>query len=334
MSLSAASARRVREAMAAALREQPLDGPWNLLLEDGCTWRTQPRLNRQLLCDLRGHFGGNVIREILLAAGGVKLSRACLSDPQLDLMRGLAERHGFGITASVECYIHRRDAGKGGSSNAIERVAGPGEEGGLHNVYIASDEYLATTGAMLEKAGDDENFGVLLGIPACCREAFIRLSPIASAAQNDFVLLALDHTAGALPYDFWLNYPATYFGPALLSFFPCSFLCPRAAAVARSTFEMLHACDGPWAESFLTSHQTNILYTEYDGLHLFRRPLVDGCIEYGPDDHRSTEPGRLSDLISRGTRLEVRGQHHVLICRESERIASFEGPDIGMCVFL
>jgi hypothetical protein len=310
-----------------------LPGPWRLLLEDCCTWRTKPRLSSQLLGDLRGHFGNNVIREILLAAAGVKLSRTCLSDAKLEVLRGVAEQHGFGVNASSERYIHHRDSGKGGSSNAIERLASPDEEAGLRNVYIAADSGLATTGAMLEEAGDDENFGLLLGIPACCREAYMQLSPKAAAAQNDFVLFALDNTSGPMPYDFWLNYPATYFGPALISFFPCSFRCTHAAAVARSTFEMLYACDEAWAESFLKAHQTNILYTEYDGLHLFRHPLVEGCIGYGPDDHRSTEPSRVSDLISRGTRLEVQGKHKVLIYRGCEQIASIDGANVGMCAF-
>jgi hypothetical protein len=161
----------------------------------------------------------------------------------------------------------------------------------------------------------------------------MRLRPKAAAAQNDFVLFALDNTAGPMPYDFWLNYPATYFGPALISFFPCSFRCANAAAVARSTFEMLHACDETWAESFLKSHHTNILYTEYEGLHLFRQPLVEGCISYGPADHRSTEPSSVSELIASGTRLEVRRKHHVLIYRGSEQIASIDGDYVGMCAF-
>lgn len=96
---------------------------------------------------------------------------------------------------------------------------------------------------------------------------------------------------------------------------------------------MLKACDETWANCFLELQQTNILYTEYDGLHLFHRPLVEGCIRYGRDDYRSTEPGRVSDLIARGSRLEVHGKHKVLIFRGSERIASIDGADVGMCGF-
>jgi len=238
--LSAESARRIREALTETLLQetsnQPLPGAWKLLIEDCCTWRTGSQLSRQLLGALRGHFGSNVIREILLAVAGVKVSRTCMSDSQLDLFCRIAEHHGFGLVTSSERYVHRRDSGKGGSSNSIERLAGPEEEGGLRNVYVATDSGLAKTGEMLEEAGDDENFGLLLGIPRCCREFYVRVRSIAAARQNDLVLLTLESTGGAMPYDPWVNYPANYFGPGLISFFPCSFRCRNAAAVARSTF--------------------------------------------------------------------------------------------------
>lgn len=342
--LSAESVERIRAALIAQVLAEGDDhetkqraeacGPWNLLVDPGCTWRTQKLLDPDLCTTLREHFGNSASREILLAAAGVKLSRTCLSNAQLNVLQGIAERHGFAVSASSESYIHRADVGKGGSANAIDRKANPGEEGGLRNVYIAADASLTDAGQMLEEAGDDEIFGTLLGIPWCCREAYMRLSPVASAKQNDFVMLALDNTQGSGPYNYWTNYPATYFGFGLISFFPCSFRCPNAASVAKSTFEMLCACDPSWANLFLKVQQTNILYTEYDGLHLFRRPLVDGCIQYGPGDFRSTAPTRVSEVIADGTRLEVRGKHEVNIYRDARHVASLDGEDIGLCAFL
>lgn len=336
--LSADSSQRVRQALTDALLGAGVlpaqSGPWTVLIDESAGWRSRPQLQGELLRDLKRYFGSNLIREILLAAAGVKLSRTCLSDPKAEILREISERHGFSIALSPERYIHRRDSGKGGASNAIERIAASDEHGGLRNVYIGSDPALVETGATLEEAGDDENFGLLLGIPSCCREAFIRRGPIAAARQNDFVLLALEDTAGPMPYDFWLNYPAIYFGPALISFFPCSFRCEKAAAIAKSTYGMLRACDELWAASFLASHRTNILYTEYDGLHLFRRPLADGWIEYAPGDHEATEPGRLNDLISQCSRLEVCGKHKVRLWRGSEPAGALEGDWVGMFAFI
>jgi hypothetical protein len=282
---------------------------------------------------MRGQFNDNIIREVLLAAADVKISRTCLSEPQVEVLRGIADQHGFQLLASRERYIHRLDTGKGGACNGIERLAGPTENSGLRNVYIAADASLAEAGKLLEEAGDDELFGTLLGIPSCCREAYKRFKDIARVKQNDCVPHVLGNTVGAMPYDPWLNYVATYFGRSLLSFFPCSFQCRAAGAVARSTFAMLAECDGVWARSFLELQLTNILYTEYEGLHLFRRPFVDGSIQYGRGDFRSTEPTRVSALIGLGTRLEVRGKRQVVIYRGAEQVGLLEGEDIGMCVF-
>ena len=102
--LSAESSQRIRDALTETLLrecsdaiEPRLHGAWSLLIEDGCTWKAQARLDNGLLCALRGHFGSNIIREILLAAAGVKISRTCLSDARLELLRGIAEEHGFEI---------------------------------------------------------------------------------------------------------------------------------------------------------------------------------------------------------------------------------------------
>src|SRR5689334_6794215 len=91
-----------------------LDGPWGLLLTDGGAWDNSARLDTNLYSRLRGTFSDNVSREILLAAAGVKISRTCLPDSKLELLRGIAAEHDFQVVASAERYIHGRDRGKGG----------------------------------------------------------------------------------------------------------------------------------------------------------------------------------------------------------------------------
>jgi hypothetical protein len=305
-----------------------------MLVSESGSWQNSVPLNTELYREMRGMFPDSISREVLLAAAGLKISRTGLSESKLALLSGLAVKHNFQVVASCERYIHRRDLGKGGAANSIERLAGPEEDGGLRNVYIASNLGLAEAGKLCEEAGDDELFGLLLGIPKCCREAYARYKPLAFAKQNDFLAFALDNTGGEMPFDPWVNYAARYFGPTLLSFFPCSFRCPAAATVARATFDMLAGCDAAWADSFLDAQRTNVLYTEYQGLHLFRRPLVGGWIDYGPGDFVSTEPTPVADLIGRGDRLEVRGKREVHVYRGRQRIGIVQGEDAGMLVFL
>ena len=309
--------------------ELALGGPWSMLASECGGWRTPAHLSSELYAQMRGKFSDDLIREVLLAAAGVKISRTCLSDSKLEVLRAIAAQHGFKLLPSEERYSCPQDVGKGGASNRI----GPWDETGLRMVYIASSANVAAVGKLLEEAGDDDVFGTLLGIPACCREAYARFKPQALAKQNDFLTLLLDNTTGAMPYNPWLNYLSQYFGRTLISFFPCSFRCPAAAMVARTTFGMLAECDRAWAQSFLDLQQTNILYTEYEGLHLFRRPFVDGSIQYGPNDFDATEPTSVSDLLQRGDRLDIRGKQCVHIYRGSHRIGVLEGQDVGMCVF-
>jgi hypothetical protein len=341
------STRRILESLRRTLQEElakhppaggrdkvpVLSGPWGMLTDEGYTWRTQAELSSVVQAETREHFDDNIVREILLAAAGVKLSRTCLSDERIGILEGIADRHGFRVLAGRQRYVHRRDIGKGGACNGVERRLEEHEGGGLRNVYIASDDSLAEAGRLLEEAGDDEIFGILLGIPACCREFYTRSRAIAESSQNDMVMPALDNTPDGGPYDWWVNYPAHYFGRTLLSFFPCSFRCPAASAVARSTFQMLAKCDKAWADSFLSLQQSNILYTEYEGLHLFRRPLVDGVIHYGAEDVASTENTRICELIRQGDTLRVLTKHEVRICRGVERVGTIEGEDVGMCAF-
>jgi len=308
-------------------------GPWSMLDGDGGAWAEPTHLSRELFARIRGEFSDDIVREILLAAAGVKVSRTSLSDVKFALLRSIAARYDFCVLASRDRYIHRRDEGKGGCCNAIDRVARPGEDTGLHFVYIASDTSLTEAAKLLEEAGDDQLFGMLLGIPTCCREAYGRFQPTAMAKQFDLVPLVLENTPGKMPYDPWVNYPAVYFGRALLSFFPCSFRCLAASAAARSTFAMLAECDASWAHSFLEFQQTNILYTEYQGVHMICRPLVDCSIRYEPKDIRSTEPTELARTLRGGDRLTIRGKRHVDVYRGLERIAVLQGEDVGMCAF-
>lgn len=308
-------------------------GPWSMLTSDTGVWDAGGHLSPELYREIRGRFSNTSVKEILLAAAGVKVSRLSVSEAELEVLGRLAGQFEFFLLAGDERYLPLRDVGKGNYCNAFERLTDPGETRGLRNVYIASDQSLVEAAKLLEKAVDDDLFGALLGIPHCCRDAYQRFLPMASAKQLDLMPLVLDNTPGSPSYESWLNYPAVYFGRSLLSFFPCSFRCPAAAAVARSTYGMLAECDQAWAMSFLDLQRSNILYTEYQGVHLFRKPLVDGWIRYGPEDFISTEPTELAALIRRGDRLEVCGKRVAHIWSGTERLATLQGEDVGICVF-
>jgi hypothetical protein len=308
-------------------------GPWSMLASDSGVWNAGIHATPELYREISGRFSDTSVKEILLAAAGVKVSRLSVLDDELEALGRLADRFEFFYLPSDERYLPRRDMGKGNYYNAFERLPGSEETRGLRNVYIASDKSLVESAKLLEKAVDDNLFGALLGIPRCCRDAYDRFLPIARAKQMDLMPLVLDHTPGRMSYELWLNYPSVYFGRSLLSFFPCSFHCPAAAAIAQSTYRMLLECDQAWADSFLDLQRSNVLYTEYEGVHRFRSPLVDGWIRYRSDDVISTEPTEVAALIRRGDRLEVCGKHLAHIWCGTKCLATLQGEDVGVCVF-
>jgi hypothetical protein len=291
------------------------------------------RLNHSLYIYLRREFDDNVIREVLLAAANVKVSRTSLTEAKLAVLRAASERYGFKVVTSEEQWIPRVDFGKGGWANSVARLATPGEVGGVRHAYIASDESLAEVGRLLDAAGEDDLFGALLGIPECCRAAFERFQPTAESKQIDFVPHVLDSTWGEVPYDWRLNYTAQYFGRSLLSFFPCSFLCPVAGELAAETLRMIASCDAAWADRFVRLQRSNVLYTERRGIHLISAPIKDGLITYAPHNIRSTEHSEVASLLLQGDRLEVKSKHAVQVRRGSSPIGKVAGEDVCVCAF-
>jgi hypothetical protein len=314
-------------------RRRRLAGPWSTFFDEKSAWDETTELNRDLYRDLNGQFDDNLIREILLAAADVKISRASLTELEIGQLRAAAQRYGFEIVASQNQWILHADRGKGYWANHGRPVRGADQAGAVRHVYIASDATLAETGIMLDEAGEDDLFGALLGIPACCRNAYERNKHQAANKQFDFVPYVSENTNGAMPYDWRLNYLAQYFGFSLLSFFPCSFDCPAAAAAAERTLSMLARCDPAWADRFVDLQKTNVLYTEYQGLHLFREPLRDGQLAYAPRDVTSTEVTELASLLRQGDRLEVRGKHDIGVYRGATKLGDIAGEDACMCAF-
>jgi hypothetical protein len=311
-----------------------LSGPWSTVFGEHSTWDSAPPLNRHLYRDMRGHFDDNIIREILLAAADIKIARVSLREKQLPRLQSVADCYGLKIVISHALWTPCVDQGKGGWANRMIPSTQAAEANGIRNIYIASDTALAEAGKMLDEAGEDDLFGALLGIPHCCREMFDEYKHLAAKKQYDFIPVVCDNTHCDMPFDWRLNYTAQYFGGSLLSFFPCSFRCPAAVAVAEKTYRLLAACDFTWSRRFVELQHSNVIYTEHKGLHMFRTRLCNGMITYEPKDLWSTEVNELSECLRLGDRLSVIDKHSVHVYRDSTNIAEITGEDVCVCAFL
>jgi hypothetical protein len=342
MDLTAEETRRerIRAALRRTIEDQlgdsaawSMSGPWSTFFEEGRGWRSDKQLNHDLYQNLKQMFDINVTREILFAAADIKISRATMKQTDIGRLEDVAKRYGFDLVCSaVEC-VPVADCGKGRWANRARRAAQPGEKGALRNVYIASDRTLAETGRILDEAGEDDLFGALLGIPACCRAAYEQFRPLASKKQNDFLPFVLENTRGPTPFDWRLNYAAQYFGPSLLSFFPCSYGCAAAVQIADTTLEMIRDCDSRWADDLVDLQQANVLYTENSGVHLIRAPLLSGRILYEAENVLSTNLSDVAVLLRQGSILEVKNIHAIKIYRGPQLLGELTGEDVSMCIF-
>jgi hypothetical protein len=310
-------------------------GPWRALFESNVKWDAGVQLNRNLYGDLkRAHIKDNFVREILLAAADIKVARGSGTESQIEKLHLVAQAHGLKVIASTHQWTPCLDLGKGGWANSAANPAATTDGTTvLRNVYVASDIALAETGKLFDEAGEDDLFGALLGIPACCRAAFDRDKLFAAQKQYDFVPYVLNNTTGTMPFDWRLNYLAQYFGFSLLSFFPCSFRCPVAGELASKTLSMITECDPIWAKEAVKLHNSNILYSEYAGLHLFHGKLREGQLEYKPYDIISTAATDLSQLLQQGDRLRIKDKNHVEVFHGSTKISDLSKFEISMCVF-
>ena len=288
---------------------------------------------KDLFRGLKDKFNDNMLREMILASCGLKVARTCLSDDDLMTFLPIAERTNLRVTVSAEKYLHRKDIGKGGWSNSLDRVVPADYEGGLFNVYVATEKHLASLGLQTEEQNCEDEFGLLLGIPHCCRQAYMQNHELARRKQNDLIPFVLNNTIGPPPYNFWNNYIAQYFGRALLSFFPCSFNCTLAAELAQTSFSILRQCSESWADQFITSQQMNILYTEYLGLHQFPGSIyMDGWLKY--EDVESTENTEVSEYLRAGDRLKVLDRHGVEIYNGNQLVRCLKNEDVSVCIFV
>ncbi|MEI7613566.1 MAG: hypothetical protein WCK63_11680 [Betaproteobacteria bacterium] len=277
----------------------------------------------------------NKVREILLAAEGLKVARTLV--PELEARDFVRAMSSMGLYTALyhRKYVCHPDAGKGGwiSRHGIELEVEAAPDG-LLMVYLADNPTSALRAMEAEHANADEDFGDLLGIPACCSAHYTHSISIAEQDQNDFILPALDNTEPHFPFNHGTNIAAQYFDNCLISFYPCSFQCAAAARVAMDTHRALMLYDSAWANRLLEAHHDAILYTEYEGI--YRLPgarYQRDTLHYDPELVECTLNGVIGSLVVQGDRLLLIGPHHAVVMRGRRTICEINSQTAGFLVF-
>jgi hypothetical protein len=290
---------------------------------------------RNLYKTLVGAVGPLATREVLLAAAGLKTARLGLNDRRAGWLEQVLAAQGVASCRSTGRFTTHRDIGKGGWSNRFDRELPASNARGDWLVYVATSERVAVAARDAEAEQREGDFGATLGIPQCCAEFYLAHREIALRKQNDYVPLVLDNTRAPFPYNYWNNYVAQYFGYALISFFPCSFLCQRAAAIAQRTYEFLREICRHFADRFVYMQRQSILYTEYRGLFLFEGArYLKGFLDYDPARiHTTLRRAALMKPLLSGKRLRINAIHDIDILSGNAVLKSCRGDNVSACIF-
>jgi len=198
-----------------------------------------------------------------------KVVRLDASDVELVKIRNFCYKQNLHLEVSDFKVIKVVDDGKGGYSNIVKRVPinYPGQ--GLYHVYISKDKDKAIFLKLLENKNDDRAEGELLGYPKCCREFFITFKDKQQKIQNDYILPAFNNSLG-FEFPFYANYAIRYFDFTLLSHFPHSFFCRESIQIAKTNLECIKKYSEDLAEKFEEMLKCPVLYTENDGVFIFK----------------------------------------------------------------
>lgn len=240
-------------------------------------------------------MGAHKALEVYLASNGLKITRTMMDDSELGRIVPLLPEFGVEILLSKEKFLLAADVGKGGYGNSFGAVVPADHPQGHFCVYVGRDLLELNEARYLDEAGEDDQFGNLLGIPDCCRMHFSANKARFLATQNDPTLFI--RNTGVV--DPWCSHFPMYFGYGLFSHFPCSVDCAATRELAIRNKKLLREVSPKLADSFINYQFFNYLYSEYDGVFAFASVIKDQ-VESGLSwtyDNKKLE-GTTSSLLS------------------------------------
>jgi len=292
-----------------------------------------------LFQDIRPLLGHQALRETLLAAHGRKVARLCLPEDRVTEMVRLLNSHGLWVDLHNRKQVLSPDQGKGGwvSGYGLEAPVDSPWDGFLQ-LYVGRDPAGVLAAKKAEHGHQYARFGHFLGYPDCCINFYVEHLPQAEKEQGDFMLPLLRASLGAAPgravFPAWNNVAAQYFGYGLLSFYPCSFFCEKAAEAAREAHELLKAYDAPLAGLYLEKARKPILYTEYEGLYLFNAARRRGSwLYYDSGALECSLEGVLAALLKSGDRLKIIAPQNLEVRNGARLQGRLTSPQLGLMVF-
>lgn len=249
---------------------------------------------KEILGHLRRRLSLTAALELLEAAAGKKVSRLGFSENHLPWLDQVVAALGAHWEPAYAPFRHTPDTGKGNWASRSEQATADLPVERSWQVFIADSPERARAARDLEAENDERGFGAALGIPSCCVAFYVQARAQASPAQNDFTMLSASRTGTTTLLPHWTNTLTQYFGETLLSFAPCSYRCTAAIDYARKRHDFATSIDPAIAEALQQRQRCAGLYTDFEGVHLFR-------VSRRTREHLEIEPGSIASTHSLGS---------------------------------
>lgn len=277
-------------------------------------------------------------REILSSWAGHKVARIALSDKKIINTVSILNKIGLYVEIKKEKIFLKKDIGKAGWSNKFQEGENLNPKKGEWLLYVSNSQKKSFKAMRSDENNDESALGEDLGIPNCCIDFYDMNKERAYIKQNDFVPFVLENTKGQGPYNYWNNYVSQYFGYSLLSFFPCSFNCKNAVKFAQNTYDLINNYLPYHANQILHFQKQNIIYTEYNGIHMYENSKFDK-IKNNLDISKSIFHSTLKsnakslDTFSMAKSIKIIDKKHIEIINISNTKISLNNNNIANCIF-
>ena len=208
--------------------------------------------------------------EILYLLNDIKnIVRLDSNEIEFKKIKDFCDKENLNLEISDFKVVKVVDKGKGAYANMVKKVPINYLEHGLHHIYVSKDADKAKFLKLLEKNNDDKAIGELLSYPKCCIDFFMENKEKQQKIQNDYILPALDNSQG-FKFPFYTNHAIRYFDITLLSHFPHSFHCQNSINMAKNNLQCIKNYSKGLANDFETMLKNPILYTENNGIFIFK----------------------------------------------------------------
>lgn len=173
-----------------------------------------------------------------------------------------------------ESFYVVKDKGLENWSSSIQ-FCSDNESKAMRFVYLHPEEEICRKAKQLNKCQNDFDFGLLLGYPKCCVDAYLNWLKNKEAIDPITIILESFRYTEQLTHLEFPNPFSRYFGMGLFSHFPCTLNCQETRTIANDSFQSLQNKFPKTAEKILHFEDSLTLFDKTMGIAIWSKYRVN-----------------------------------------------------------